>query len=131
MKVISKIVFFSFIFFVSLARAEVWICDVQEKPEMQIFFDFDNKNLWLQTGDRKINLISDHTISSWQMPKEKCNIRAESDQGDQYDMYSVSFRCTFKLGGSFQFDFKSLGGYYLEDLYQGGNRNLYNFSNCH
>lgn len=130
-RVVLKIVFFGLIFFVSSVRAEVWICNVQEKPDMQIVFDSSNKNLWLQKDDREINLISDNTISSWQMLKEKCNIRADSDQGDQYNMYSVTFRCAFKLGGSFQFDFKSLGGYYLEDLYQGGNRNLYNFDSCH
>ncbi len=117
--------------FTTAAQGAQWSCDVQEKPGVQIIFDQKNETLWLQTANEKMNLITTQRISSWQMPKEGCDIQTNYDHGDKFDMYTVSYRCGFKLGGSFQIDFKTLNGYYLEDLYQGGNRNLYNFKSCY
>lgn len=124
-----KIIFLS-LFFFNFANAAIWVCEVQEKPDTIISFDSAQEVLWLQTPESRIDLVTTQRISSWQMAKDKCDVRGGFDQGNNYDMFSMTFRCSFKLGGSFQFDFKALEGYYLEDLYQGGNRNLYNFKNC-
>lgn len=127
MKFITILILFTYTI---SSHAEQWFCSIQEKPDTQAVFDSASESLWLQTPTEKIDLITPQRISSWQMPREKCEIQTNYDHGDKYDLYSVNYRCSFKVGGSFQFDFKALEGFYREDLYQGGNRNMYNLNNC-
>lgn len=116
--------------FSNIAKADLWSCEIEDKANTTAYFESSNETFWLQSQNEKIELINQLTISTWQMPKDKCQINSSFDRNNSYDMYSLNYRCSFKVGGSLQLDFKALEGFYREDLYQGNTRHMYFLKNC-
>lgn len=114
----------------SYSMAQMWTCDIQDQSNTKAHFDSETETFWIENNNERIDLIGNRTISTWQMPKEKCQINSSFDKNDKYDMYSLNYRCSFKVGGTLSLDFKAKEGFYREDLYQGNTRHMYFLKNC-
>lgn len=112
------------------AGAEVWNCEIQDEPGVVAFFDSATESLWIEKGGERKELITPESLSSWKMPRDKCEVQSSFDKGEKYDLYSLTYRCSHKLGGSLQFDFLNHEGFYREDLYQGNTRHLWFLKQC-
>lgn len=112
------------------AGAEVWSCEIQDEAGVVAFFDSGSESFWIEKGGDKKELITPKSLSSWKMPRDKCEVQSSFDKGEKYDLYSLTYRCSHKLGGSLQFDFLNHEGFYREDLYQGNTRHLWFLKQC-
>lgn len=125
--------FFLGLFFLVIglsASAEVWTCEIQDEPGVVAFFEKESETLWIEEAGEKKELITPKSLSSWKMPRDKCEVQSSFDKGEKYDLYSLTYRCSHKLGGSLQFDFLNHEGFYREDLYQGNTRHLWFLKQC-